>query len=153
MQSIQVTAAAASDVLYVVCAIPNFCSSGEVLRAMRSAKVSAGYSGNVSISTYYEQYGLFTMPSGSTSSPVAGVASYVKNASGYGSSVDLAATSTLGVGIGNWQGFSLPGVVAQINGFKLSPPAFCFVGLRITVFIGILGLKFLSVTSQTKLGE
>lgn len=152
-QSIEVTASATSDVFYVVCAIPVFCNPGEVVRSFGSAKVATDFTGNVNIATYYEQYSQITMASGSSAAPVAGASSYTRTNTGYGSVIDLGALSKSKVGLGNWQGFSLPGAKTNINGFKLSPPSYCFIGFRLTGFTGKLSLKFLSVTTQTKMGE
>lgn len=145
LQSISLTSDSASNVYYLICALPYSVMSQEKFRALGAIKVASGYTGNVNVSCLIEARSLLTMNSSAVSETTL--------ATTYSPAVDVAAIAEANGRIDKFQGFCTQ--AGQVNSFSNSthPMQYVRVGLRITGFTGTISLKLPTVTSHRLLGS
>lgn len=145
LQSISLTSDNASNVYYLICALPYSVMSQEKFRALGAIKVASGYTGNVNVSCLVEARSLLTMNSSAVSETTL--------ATTYSPAVDVAAIAEANGRIDKFQGFCTQ--AGQVNSFSNSahPMQYVRVGLRITGFTGTISLKLPTVTSHRLLGS
>lgn len=145
LQSISVTSDSASNIYYLICALPYPVMSQDKFRALGAIKVASGYTGAVNVSCLIEVRSLLTMNSTAAAENTL--------ATTYSPSIDVAAIASANGRIDKFQGFCTQ--AGQVNSFSNAthPMQYVRVGLRIKGFTGTISLKIPTVTSHRLLSD